>query len=308
VLVKAHHSFGDSSFSDSGIAGGKAASGVTFGAEAGGDWISSNNLGDHSYVRASAFGELEWNLSRNVTLYPGLRLDHYSNFGSTVSPSLSVSWRTSTRLRLRASAGRAFRIPTFLELYYRDPNHQAEAGLRPEKAWAAEAGAEFVPAKDWIASVTFFSRWESDVIDWIRSSEAEKWHNANIQDVHAAGVEIGLERSLGERAGVAAHYSYISTDAGAVDYLSKYALDYAKHSWSSSTHFPLFFGLKYRQTFGYKKRSDGRDYWLWDNALERPLHRLVAEVSFSNLLDSRYQEVWGVDMPGRWFAFRLRTR
>jgi hypothetical protein len=36
--------------------------------------------------------------------------------------------------------------------------------------------------------------------------------------------------------------------------------------------------------------------------------RFSAAVDFTNLLDTRYQEIVGVDMPGRWFAFSLRTR
>jgi len=35
---------------------------------------------------------------------------------------------------------------------------------------------------------------------------------------------------------------------------------------------------------------------------------LSAGFEFTNLLDSRYQEVVGVDMPGRWLMFSIRTR
>jgi hypothetical protein len=42
--------------------------------------------------------------------------------------------------------------------------------------------------------------------------------------------------------------------------------------------------------------------------LERPFGRFTASVGYTNLLDSRYQEILGVDMPGRWFTAGLRTR
>jgi outer membrane receptor for ferrienterochelin and colicin len=281
---------------------------LTFGGELGGDWIASGNLGDHNYARTSLFTELQWTFGKTAAVYPGLRFDYYSNFGGAVSPSLSGSWWVLPRIRLRSSVGHAFRIPTFTELYYHDPNNQASASLRPESAWSAELGADFIPAKNWLGSVTFFARRERNVIDWIRATPAEKWHTANMRRLRTRGVEIDLEHPLGSRSGIAGHYRRISIDPGAFDYISKYVLDFARDSWSASIFLPIPFSLAYRQTLNYKKRADGRDYWLLDGRLERPFGRLIAGIDFTNLLNSKYQEVSGVDMPGRWAILTFRTR
>jgi iron complex outermembrane receptor protein len=280
---------------------------LTLGGEVGGDWIASSNLGNHAFARASLFTELEWTFGKAV-VYPGLRFDYYSNFGSAASPSLSGSWWVLPRLRLRSSVGRAFRIPTFTELYYRDPNNEGNPSLKPESAWSEELGADLIPARSWLGSLTFFSRQERNVIDWIRSSAAQKWQSSNIRSLRTEGVEIGLERSLGAGARLATHYSRISTDAGAINYTSKYVLDYARDSWSASACLPIPLALKVQQTLSYKRRADGRSYWLLDGGLERPFGRFTASVGYTNLLDSRYQEILGVDMPGRWFTAGLRTR
>jgi outer membrane cobalamin receptor len=281
---------------------------VTLGTEAGGDWINSSKLGDHSFARTSLFAELHWNLVKKADIYPGFRFDYYSNFGSAISPSLSGSWWVLPRLRLRASVGHAFRIPSFTELYYSDAIRQADSTLKPEKAWSVEAGADFILAKDWLSSCAFFSRNERNVIDWILAPGAAKWQTSNIRKLRTDGVEISLERSLGLRSRAETHYSYVSTDAGTVNYISKYVLDYARHTWSSSTHFPIFLSLKYQQTLSYKKRSDGRSYWMLNSGLERPFHLIVAGINFTNLLNSNYEEIRGVVMPGRWFVVTLRTR
>lgn len=281
---------------------------LTLGGEIGGDWISSSNLGHHSFARTSLFSELQWMFSRTASVYPGLRLDYYSNFGISANPSLSGSWWALPRLRLRSSVGRAFRIPTFTELYYRDPNNEANPSLKPESSWSAEAGIDFIPAKNWLGTLTLFSRNERNVIDWIRTSPTEKWRTANIRKLHAIGAEIGLEHSFGHRARMAVRYSRISLDPGRIDYISKYVLDYARDSWAASTFFPIPFALEYKQTFSYKRRANGRDYWLLDGRLERHFRRFAAGVDFTNLLNSQYQEVIGVNMPGRWFALYLRTR
>ena len=44
-----------------------------------------------------------------------LRVDRYDEFGASWSPSIGAGWWPVPRLRLRASAGRAFRVPTFTE-------------------------------------------------------------------------------------------------------------------------------------------------------------------------------------------------
>jgi outer membrane receptor protein involved in Fe transport len=60
--------------------------------------------------------------------------------------------------------------------------------------------------------------------------------------------------------------------------------------------------MEYQQTLRYKRRVDGRSYWLLDGGLKRRFLRFTAAVDFTNLFDSRYREVIGVDMPGRWFV------
>lgn len=281
---------------------------LTMGGEIGGDWISSNTLGHHSFARTSIFGEFQWVPTKTVAIYPGLRFDYYSNFGRAISPSLSMSWWIVPRVRLRTSVGRAFRIPTFTELYYRDPNHQASSALKPERAWSEEIGADFIPATGWVGSLTLFARQERDVIDWIRVSSAEKWRTSNIRRLHTSGAEIGIERSIGSQARIAARYSRISIDAGKLDYTSKYVLDYARDSWSGAASFPMPFALEYHQTAGYKRRADGRSYWILDGRLERHFGKITAALDLTNMLNSKYQEVRGVDMPGRWFALTIRTK
>ncbi len=281
---------------------------LTLGGEAGGDWIDSSNLGDHSFARTSLFSEFQWMLGKAAAIYPGLRFDYYSNFGSAASPSLSASWWIVPRMRLRSSVGRAFRIPTFTELYYRDPNNEANPLLKPESAWSAELGADYIPARNWLGSITVFSRQEQNVIDWIRATAADKWRTSNIRELHTSGIELGLERSLGSQARLATRYSRISTDAGKIDYTSKYVLDYARDSWTVSAAFSMPFALEYQQSLRYKRRVDGRSYWLLDGRLAHHFRRFTAAVDFTNLLNSRYQEIIGVDMPGRWFTVSLLTR
>ena len=209
---------------------------------------------------------------------------------------------------MRSAAGRAFRIPSFTELYYRDPNHEADAGLGPEKSWTAEVAADVPINSACLATLGFFSRWDRDLIDWTRLRVEEKWTTSNIRRLDTRGVEVGWEYKLPSGAMLETQYTYLSSQPGAISFLSKYALDYARHSWIASGSVPLPFTFHYAQRTDYRRRHDGRSYWILDGRLTREFASWTWHVGCDNLLGSRYQEVLGVDMPGRWCETGIAVR
>ncbi|MFB3903686.1 MAG: TonB-dependent receptor plug domain-containing protein [Acidobacteriota bacterium] len=281
---------------------------LTVGADAGADWINSGNLGDHAFGRLSGFSELQISLGKSAALYPGLRIDDYSNFDSAVNPSLSASWWVSPRVRLRSAAGRAFRIPSFTELYYRDPNHEAYAGLAPETSWAAEMATDVMVSPSSMASVTVFSRWDRNLIDWTRQRPEDKWTTSNIRGVDTRGVELGWEYKFASGATLETEYTYLASQPGSIPLLSKYVMDYARHSWTTSGSIPLPLAFRYAQRTDYRRRHDGRKYWIMDGRLTREFRGWTWHVGCDNFLDSRYQEVLGVNMPGRWCQTGIEVR
>ncbi|HVB37100.1 MAG TPA: TonB-dependent receptor [Vicinamibacterales bacterium] len=280
---------------------------LTLGAAGGGDWIHSNNLGTHRYGQGSLFAELQQRIGGRTMLYPGLRVDHYANFGTSWSPSLAVSSWVSRTVKLRASAGHAFRIPTFTELYYSDPSSQGNPLLKPEGAWSGEAGVDWTPGALWSASATVFGRRDHNVIDFIRRSAQEKWTAANLRDVATEGVQLSVRRLLPSAGLVQLQYDYLTEDAGTVDYLSEYVLDYARHALSGVASLPLPAGLGLGQRVAYTRRSDGRHYWVVDTRLSKRVGSARVFVDGTNLLNSQYQEIHGVDMPGRWLSAGIQV-
>ena len=103
-------------------------------------------------------------------------------------------------MRLRASAARAFRVPTFTERYYSDPANLARAEVGPETAWAGEGGADlFARAAAGSLQATLFGRADEDVIDWLRPTTADRWQTYNIRDVDTRGVELGVAQDVRRR-------------------------------------------------------------------------------------------------------------
>ena len=72
-------------------------------------------------------------------------------------------------MKLRASASRAFRVPSYTDLYYHDPANLGNPNLRPERAWTYETGVDWVPSARLRGGLTVFERRERDGIDYYRT-------------------------------------------------------------------------------------------------------------------------------------------
>jgi outer membrane cobalamin receptor len=285
---------------------------VTLGVESGGDWIRSTNLGDHDLNRVSAFGEWRQEIGRRVQLDGALRVDRYSQFGASWNPSAGIGWWVADAVRLRASAARAFRVPTFTERYYSDPANLARAEVGPETAWAGEGGADVFLRGGWMLQTTFFGRADSDVIDWLRQTVADRWQTYNVRDVDTLGFEIGAQKTFAGGAFVNLQFTGVDLDAAAVTQLSKYVLDYAPRSFTAAGLLPLPGAFSIAPRIEYRRRSrpaGTSDYVLLDARISRRIGRLGdVFVEGSNLLDREYQEIAGVRMPGATVAVGLALR
>jgi len=281
---------------------------VAAGGELGADWIRSSNLGDHTTRRVSAFAEWRQAVGTAVQFDTSVRVDRYTEFGSAVSPSIGAAWWPASNIRLRASSGRAFRVPTFTERYYSDPANWARPEVGAETSWGGESGMDLFVSGGWQVSGTVFGRLDDDVIDWLRPNTSERWRTYNIRDVDTLGVELALTRTLAAGAFVQAGYTFLDVDAAAVSQLSKYVLDYAPHGVVAAGSVPLFARVQLAPRFEYRHRtrSTGEsDYALFDVRVSRAFGRYDIRVEATNLANASYQEVTGVAMPGRAFTVAL---
>ena len=281
---------------------------LTFGAEAGGTWIRSNNLGDHALGRVSWFGEWRQRVAQHVEIDASVRGDHYDAFGSSWSPSAGIAWWPLPVLRLRASGGRAFRVPTFTERYYTDPNHLARADIGPEHSWAREGGADLFLGDNWIMQATVFHRSDSDIIDWLCADLTcgrggpERWHTFNVRDVTTNGIELSARRSFGERTFAQIEYTGLTVTAPAPGVMAKYLLDYSPRAFTASAAMTLPGELQVAPRIALRRRRNGSatvDYVVFDARLSRRIHsRLNLALDAGNILNARYYEIPGVLMPG----------
>jgi iron complex outermembrane receptor protein len=273
---------------------------LNWGVEGWHDAIVSNNLGDHSRARGSAYAALDFRALRRFSLSLGAREEFYRSFDKQFVPSIAGgAWLNST-LKLRASASRAFRLPTFTDLYYHDPANAGSPNLRPESAWNYETGLDWTPSRTVRGELTVFHRRERDGIDYVRLSPTDIWRATNFQRLHFTGVEAAVRVRVTEKHRL--DFSYTGLH-GAQDALngafSKYTFNYPNHLGVAAWQSTLPGGIAARVRVGAVQRYARDPYAVLDTYAARARGVVRPFVQLTNLNDAVYQEIFGVAMPGR---------
>jgi outer membrane cobalamin receptor len=276
--------------------------------EAAGSDIASNRLSDHATTRWAAALEIQRELRPGLLIQGSLRLDDYSSWGARWTPGIGGSWFVRPSLKLRTFYGRAFRTPTFTELYYQSPGDLGNPDLQPEAADTVEAGLDWYAGQDFTLSATVFRRWDRNMIDWVRYSPDEPWQAVNIGRVDVRGASIQAAGTLAGGIRIQAGYNWNWLDPGVVEYQSKYALDYARHHVSVLLTAPLRQRTFLSVAVHHKVRADGRRYTPASVEIRQTWSEFELYARVDNLLGEQYEEIPGVAMPGRSFAGGIRLR
>ncbi len=252
-----------------------------------------------------------------LSLYQTLRYDDVSDVGRALTPKVGMNLRISAAgdLRVRASYGESYRVPTFNDLYYpffSNPN------LKPEHSQTFDMGllAGGSLFGEHSAEVTYFSMNSQDRI----LSGPPNYVPFNVEKSVTNGVEASYDgRFIDNAVELGLNYTY--TNARKRNSASPTDSTYDKHLIDVPSHLlkgTLTFHLQ-TLTVNLSGTFTGLQFTTEDNARSLPsyavinanaVERLVlggwavdVKGEVSNLFDVNYQVVQYYPMPGR--TFRL---
>jgi vitamin B12 transporter len=139
---------------------------------------SQNHLGGtHNAQNFALYAQAEWNLGRFRPIL-GARYDDHSGYGEQFSPRAGFTYIADSKNRFRASIGRAFRAPSFVEMFLQNyyvwmplPIHntpvalsiEGKADLRPEITVSTELGYRHLHPR-WQLDLSYFVSELDDVV------------------------------------------------------------------------------------------------------------------------------------------------
>jgi iron complex outermembrane receptor protein len=271
-----------------------------YGGEVFHDSILSNNLGVHDRTRGAAYTALDVRALKRFAFSAGIRDEIWGSGNHQWSPTVSVGYWMASSVKVRGSVSRAFRLPTFTDLYYHDPANVGSPDLQPEQASSYEAGLDYNAGGRLRAVFTFFQRYEQNGIDYVRRHVNDIWRATNFQELTFSGVEASVDVRLPRRQIAGVQYTGLhGTRAAVAGLQSKYVFNYPVHTglltWSGS----LPFGIVGRSRVGVLERLSRDPYAVWDVYGAATRGRVRPFLQFTNLTSARYEEIPGVAMPGR---------
>jgi iron complex outermembrane receptor protein len=283
---------------------------LLFGLESDGDSIRSNNLGLHARNRGAGYADADlrpskkrWNLSA------GLRAELFSGGSQSVlAPHLAGSFRLAETLKLRASGGYGFRIPTYTDLYYSDPTTNGNPNLKPESAWSGDGGVDWIPSSRLSLSATGFYSREHDAIDYLRASPAAQWNAANLSGLRFLGVESTMTWIPAKTQTIRVAWTGLAGAQASLHGLqSEYALNYpvenTSGAWTAMLGHFLSITNAVRIAKPYQQQGsapwNANPYPVWNASLTHDSGKLRPYLRLGNVSNTGYQEIAGVAMPGR---------
>jgi iron complex outermembrane receptor protein len=280
-----------------------------FGCEARQEKITSTRLGNHSRNNLSFFSMYQPKINDRVILNVSLREDYFQDWGLKTNPAVSGGYFLTPELKLRGAVNKLFRIPSYTELYYDSPANKGNEGLVPEKGWSYEVGFDYI--KDNLKfSTTSFLRKEKNVIDWARESLNDPWQVENISRLKTRGIETELTLKtplLKEKLFISSFfcgYSYLYATHTQLASFTKYSPDYLKHQTNMGLFLEWPFDVRQSLKLSYEERVNQRHYFLLDSKISKKIKKekfdIELFVNATNLLNTSYNEIEGVPMPGRW--------
>lgn len=114
------------------------------------------------------YAQDEWTVARDWMMTLGVRYDNYSDFGKTINPRAALVWAAAHNVTAKLLYGRAFRAPSFAELYaINNPTQVGNPALEPEQIRTFEGVLNWQPNADTELSLSVFRHQMSNIIGYV---------------------------------------------------------------------------------------------------------------------------------------------
>jgi len=152
-----------------------------------------------------------WSFYPDWTLTAGVRYDNYSDFGGTTNPRVALVWNTSQHLTTKILYGRAFRAPSFGELYSQNnPVVIGNPDLKPETIDSIELDFAYEPVNDLRTGLSIYKYHTKDMIDFVPNGDGTNTAQ-NINSLDGSGFELEADWQINEKWDIISNYAYQRT-------------------------------------------------------------------------------------------------
>lgn len=281
---------------------------TSFGGEFINDKINSSNLGNHKRDKKGVFIEQQYFPMKNLTIMGGFFVYDYAEIGWKYWPGLEASYKFNSTSKVYANIGKAFRLPSFTELYYESPTNKGNEKLKYEETINYELGYS-LKSENFVFNTSVFRRNGKNLIDWTRKIGTEIWQAKNISKINIIGYEIdfniNLKKLLKQNilTDFQLDYTWLSEDktVGSSEE-SKYLLDFLRHQLIVKLSNNLPFNMQQNWIFRYEDRINSENSFIVDTQISKVFTSFKVFLRTTNVFNTNYRDFAGIKLPGRWIT------
>lgn len=223
----------------------------------------------------------EWDINDEILVSLGARYDHYSDFGSTTNPRLSLLYKIMPTLSFKLFAGSAFRAPSFVELYAQNnPVSLGNPNLGPEGVNTLETGinADYLINDNLSIALSFFDYQADDLIESVFDARSNGSVSQNVGQQKGQGGEVTIVWKPQVNITINANFSRLNAKNGddvVIADIPK-TLFYVDMNWRINKNWQWFFDAKWvkdRTRLTTDTRQPIADY-----------HRFNSRLAYNNLI------------------------
>jgi outer membrane receptor protein involved in Fe transport len=149
------------------------------------------------YTVASAFVEHEIQPTKRLTLLGGLRADHYSTTGGSLTPRAAVLYDLTPGTTLKLLYGRAFRAPNLYESHGESFGYKLDPTLRDERGYTLELVVQQRLGPALLGTASVFRYRMNGLIDLTVDPTDGALIYRNVGKASATGAELGVQARFG---------------------------------------------------------------------------------------------------------------
>jgi len=287
--------------------------GVTgFGVDISKIYIRSNNLGHRNRFMTNVFLEHQFKLFNNrLDITPGVAVTYFSDFKFHAFPGLDIGYRLNDHFKIYGNTGYTYRIPTYTDLFYSDPGTIGNANLEPEEALSVEIGSKYISPK-FTGSFAFFYRDASNLIDYVKENETDRFMATNLRDLYTKGFEVNTSynfkvNNLNQNFSLG--YTFIEDEVGDLNInFSRYSINSLKHHVTSRLSTQLVKNINFNVIYKHAERTSGMSYNVWDASMVIAVKQFEFTLTAANMFNEDYIETGFVPMPPSNVLFGMQYR
>ncbi|MFC1538692.1 TonB-dependent receptor plug domain-containing protein [Candidatus Latescibacterota bacterium] len=267
--------------------------------------IISGSLGNHSDYNNSVYGEFSSEI-KTALLSISIRLDSGSMGKNIFSPGFGMIVPIYEKSRFRFRAEKAFRSPSYTDLYYKSYSNMGNPLLKPEHSFSVNTGFD-INGENSEFGISVFARETTNAVDWVRDYGKTVWVVANHGGLSTNGVKANVKYAKFKNWNTALESVFLNQSVkNRKGMESKYTLNPLSKVISATVTGRFFSDIRCSLLSRYEEQLQGGSRTPVSIRISRNFGKCMAVFGVSNVFNEQYEEIARLPAPGRWFDMRIQ--